>query len=214
MKRLLLIFMVMMLGAAGAVRAADPAPDPEARWQALLTAAKSGSGPVDWQALRFAFSDRPSFDEVDFSLQPLRQAMMQARQAHDFAKMLAVARQIIDKDYVDGLAHMMAMTAYAELKQQADSDRERAISVGIFKSIETGDGLSAAAAFTVISVGEEYELMYALGRQVTQQSLVHQDGHSYDVLETVGPGGDKKTIYFQIDRVWARESKAFGGGQP
>jgi hypothetical protein len=35
--------------------------DAEAKYQALLTAAKANPEAADWQALRFAYADRPSF---------------------------------------------------------------------------------------------------------------------------------------------------------
>jgi hypothetical protein len=103
----------------------------------------------------------------------------------------------------------MASVAYAGLKQQADSDRERAIAVGLLKSIETGDGLSAAKAFTVINVHEEYQLMAARGRRVVRQSLISQDGHAYDALDTVDQTGDTAKYYFVIDRVMAAERRQF-----
>lgn len=100
----------------------------------------------------------------------------------------------------------MASVAYAGLKQPVDSERERAIALGLLKSIETGDGLSAARPFTVINVREEYQLMAARGRRVTHQSLVSENGHAYDVLETADQRGDTAKFYFLIDRVLAAES--------
>jgi hypothetical protein len=215
MKRLVVAVGLLALGGGWAARAADAPPaDPAARYQALLAQAKAGPAPADWQALRFAFADTPDFDAVDRGLTPARGKMLQARRADDFPTVLAQAKLVLDKDYVDGLGHLMAAVSYRELKQEPDAQREEAIAIAIFKSMQTGDGLTPATAFTVISVGEEYALMYARERRVTAQRLINQDGHVYDLLDTVGAKGDAAAFYFQIDRIWARETKMFGGAKP
>jgi len=203
MLRSALSVLLLVIGFAVSAQAADKSP--EAKYQALLAAAKAGTGPVDWQALRFAYADQPSVNVMDDGLGAVRKSMMTARQANNFPELLTDAKQIIDKDYVDGLAHLMASVAYAGLKQPADSDRERGIALGLLKSIETGDGLSPAKAFTVINVREEYQLMAAWGRRVTKQSLISQDGHAYDALDTVDQRGDMARFYFLIDRIMAAE---------
>ena len=43
-----------------AARTAE-APDAEAKYQAMLAAAKAAPAATDWQALRFAHADQPSF---------------------------------------------------------------------------------------------------------------------------------------------------------
>jgi hypothetical protein len=205
MKRLL-VSIVLAVAVCGAVQAAPNEAD--VRYQAMVAAAKADPKAADWQALRFAFADRPGFMGLDMSLNDTRRKMLAARRSGDFKALLAQANAIIDQDYVDGQAHLYAGVAMAAL-QQPDAAREQSTAVAIFKSMQTGDGLTAATAFTVISVGEEYELMFARQRQVTGQSLQNVDGHAYDVLSTVGRNGDTVTFYFLIDRVMAAEAKAF-----
>jgi len=200
-------WIVLVAALCGAAQA--PPSDPDARYQAMVTAAKADPTVVDWQALRFAFADRPGFMASNLSLNDMRKRMLAARQSSDFKELLAQANAIIDRDYVDGQAHMLAGVAMAAL-QQPDAARETSTAVAIFKSIQTGDGLTPATAFTVISVSEEYELMVARQRRVTHQSLQNANGHAYDVLETIGRNGDAVTFYFLIDRVVAMEVKMFG----
>jgi len=40
---------------------------------------------------------------------------------------------------------------------------------------------------------------------VTKQSLISQDGHAYDALDTVDQRGDMAKFYFLIDRIMAAE---------
>lgn len=202
----LLVSAILAVTACGAVQAAPN--DSDARYQTMVAAAKADPNATDWQALRFAFADRPGFMELNRNLENTRKKMITARRSSDFKELLAQANAIIDQDYVDGQAHLLAGGAMAAL-QQPDAARERSIAVAIFKSIQTGDGLTPKTAFTVISVSEEYELMFARQRRVTGQSLQNVDGHAYDVLSTTGRDGDAVDFYFLIDRVLAAEAKAF-----
>jgi hypothetical protein len=204
--RRLLVSVVFTAALCGAVQAAPN--DADARYQAMVAAAKADPQTVDWQALRFAFADRPSFMQLNMSLNDTRKKMLAARRSRDFNELLAQANAIIDQDYVDGQAHMLAGVAMAAL-QQPDAAREQSTAIAILKSIQTGDGLTPGTAFTVISVSEEYELMFARQRKVNRQLLQNANGHAYDVLETTGRNGDAVTFYFLIDRVMAAEAKAF-----
>jgi hypothetical protein len=202
-RRWTLLILALALVAAPARSVAQ---DAEARYQGLLAAAKAGQA-VDWQAMRFAYADRPSFNVMDTSQNAALKTMFTALNGGDFAGALAAAKREIDADYVDADAHLVAAIADDKLGDAAGSARERAIALGLWKSMETGDGKTAASAFTVISVGEEYSLMRAHQRRVTEQALVNAGGHSYDVLTTVAQGGgDVQTCYFLIDRVLAAEA--------
>jgi hypothetical protein len=204
-----------LLAAAGAWAQTPKAPkppqaaaqSPDARYQALVTAAKAGDASVDWQAMRFAYADRPSFSpEAGDDEAAHARKMREDYQTGDFANAIEEAKAVMDVDFVDAEAHLIASQAYAKRGDQLSAGREQAIAVGLLKSIQTGDGSSAAQAFTVIRVKEEYVMMATSGRRVTRQSLQQIEGHSYDVLETVNRAGETATVYFQIDRVRAAEA--------
>jgi hypothetical protein len=198
---LALVWAVLMAAVHGLAQ------DPEARYQSLLEAAKAGDKTVDWQALRFAYADRPGFTStVEGDERTHALAMRQAFKAGDYAGAIVEAKAVMDEDFVDPEAHLIASQAYAKSRFVGEAQREKAMAVGLLTSIQTGDGRSAATAYSVISVKEEYVLMATSGRRVTRQSLTQQDGHSYDVLETVDSAGAVATFYFQIDRVLAAES--------
>jgi hypothetical protein len=207
--------MLALLGVAHAVAFLHPAAqaedgqDAEAKYQAMLAAAKADPESTDWPALRFAYADRPSF--LPTVANEGRKAMHAALAASDWQGLLAAANKLIDIDFVDGEAHMAAGTAYGKLGGQPDDEkREHAIAAHLFRSIRpNGNGKSFEQAFVVIGVAEEYEAVVSvLGRRMVHQSLVSGPDHlGYDVLETTGRDGDKVTYYFQIGRVLAAESR-------
>jgi hypothetical protein len=189
--------------AASAALAATPG-DPEARYQELLAAAKAAAPNADWLALRNAFAQRPGFKILSQSA--AKRQMFESAEKSDCATALPAAKAVIEEAYVDIDAHLVAAFCEENAGDAAAARLDRDIGAGLIASVRTGDGLSPATAFTPIDVDEEYALMRALGAKVTQQALAQQDGHSYDVLSTLGAGGQPATYYFLIDRVLAAEA--------
>ena len=122
------------------------------------------------------------------------------------------AVEVTAVEVVDADAHMVAAFCEDAAGDGAASKLDRDIGVGLIRSIETGDGLSAASAFTPITVDEEYALMRALGQKVQSQDLVRQGGHAYDLLSTLDEKGQRGAYWFVIDRVLAAESAALTPG--
>lgn len=192
------------------LNAAVVAQDAEGRYQTLLAAAKASAPQVDWGALRLAYADRPGFQVLSQSA--ARRQMLEAANASNCKDALPSAHAVIAEDYVDADAHLVAAFCEDATGDAVASKLDRDIGVGLLRSIETGDGLSAATAFTPIDVDEEYTLMRALGQKVQSQDLVRQGGHAYDVLSTLDEKGQRGSYWFAIDRVLAAESAALTPG--
>src|ERR1700761_350470 len=92
------LMLVFALGSALPAAAFDA--ESEARYQALLAAAKgAGDQPVDWQALRFAYADSAEFDLYGLRSDATRKAMFQALNSSDYKGAIAAAKTILDQDY-------------------------------------------------------------------------------------------------------------------
>jgi hypothetical protein len=189
------------------VRPADAA-DNAADYRSMIAAAKKGDGPIDWQALRFAYAETTDFDLFGTLNAGTRKKMWELFEAGNFAAAAAEAGRLLERDYVDIDAHMICSIAYGKLGDAAQEKLHRDAVVGILESIRTGDGLTPATAFTVISTGEEYGVLHALGLHPKRQNLVHESGHAYDRLDVADRDGKPQSLYFMIDRVLAAEAKA------
>jgi hypothetical protein len=177
----------------------------EMRYQTLLTAAKAGGGAIDWGALRLSYADSAEFNLSGDRTDAARKAMFQAINASDDKGALAQAKLILDQDYVDIDAHVVSDVAYQHLGDAASAKREHDIVLGLLRSVRTGDGATPATAFTVISVGEEYAVMRAFDMTVSDQALIQNAGHSYDLLNVTDADGKPQRFYFLIDRIIAAE---------
>ncbi len=198
------LFLLCLLLVPLAEASADEAED---KYQALLKAAQADPANADWQALRFAYAETPEFNVASDPEGDDRKAIYEAFEVGDYKKALAAAKAVIARAFVDLQAHRYAAVAYKHLNNPAGLDSEMRIASGLMDSIMTGDGLSPGAAFTVISVNEEYELLHSLGLQVTKQALITTEGHSYDLMSTIDADGKAQDYYFLIDRVLAAEAK-------
>jgi hypothetical protein len=69
------------------------------------------------------------------------------------------------------------------------------------RSITAGkDGKSAATAWSVVTVDEEYFILRMLDAKLTRQRLVSTGGHHYDVMQTVDAETNAGvTYYFNVD---------------
>lgn len=199
--------MSALLAATTTPAHAAPPPGPEARYEAMLAVAKAGK-PVDWRAMRYAYADRPGFNVLGDGLDPVRKQMFSALQAMDYAGAITAAQEVIDKDFVDADAHLVTFLSYVKLGQGQKGFRDRDIGLGLIVSMQTGDGKTPATALTVINVAEEYAYLRALSLHPNGQSLIHDGGHSYDVLNVTDQSGQTQSVYFLIDRVVADEAKA------
>jgi hypothetical protein len=199
-----------MLTCLLALTVARPALAADATAYAAQAAAARAAQPdkVDWQALRFAYADSPDVDLVGDKTDAARKAMFQALNGGDANTAIVWAGRILAVDFADIDAHVVLNLAYQQAGQAAQAQREHETVVAILRSIRTGDGSSPAQAFTVISVGEEYQVMRAFAMSVKKQALVEANGHSYDRLDVVDGDGKAHTFFFLVDRVLAAEAKA------
>jgi len=76
------------------------------------------------------------------------------------------------------------------------------VSNHIQKVMAEGDGLTAASAFKVSSVKDEYEILQVLGLEIVSQSLVVLKKKSYDVLTAKDDAGVVRELWFDVSRFY------------
>lgn len=174
-------------------------PDAKKRYGELLEKAKKGEA-VDFREMRLAFFETPEYNPMTgmFDYRALNAPLSQG----DYAGAVKAAESVLEKNFVDLNAHMVAYIAHRETKNEEKAKYHRAIADGLLESIKaTGDGKSPQTAFEVISISEEYAMFRALGVRAVKQSLVQDNGHSYDAVVVVDPRTNQQTTYyFNVDK--------------
>ncbi|HKP36630.1 MAG TPA: DUF4919 domain-containing protein [Pyrinomonadaceae bacterium] len=197
----LLIALFLALGAATLQAQPKPAQNQKASFADLLQRAKKGDQTLDFGALRFAYTETADYNPYNSNREE-RQKMFAGINAEQYQQVVASAEIILAKNFVDLNGQFGAFVGNRELGNTQKADLHKFLFEGLVHSIEkSGDGKSPETAFVVISVDEEYVLLNWMGLRATGQELVHQNGHSFDLMKAV----DKKTnatvsYYFNIDK--------------
>ena len=148
----------------------------------------------------------------------VRKTLSDQYNKEEYEKMAEMAPTLYDESPVNIDALYKVSIAFYELKQIEDLHRYYKTYLGLVQSILTlGDGLSAEEALMVMSTSDEYSILGYLGEQNLMQSLIHDNGHSYDAL-TVKKGDEEDesdedvSYYFNIDLPFNSLSKSFDSG--
>jgi hypothetical protein len=182
-------------------------------YDALLAQLKSGNTAIDFQALRFARAEQPGYNPYAALADPDKGDLIRAMAANNVDQVATIANRIINRDYTDIDAHAALATVLERRGQTQEAAFERAVADGLLRSIQqSADGMSPETAYVVIGVAEEYTLLGAMGVQVARQSLIQADRGPVDALEVVSQNGERRTVYFDVSRLFNAMSR-LGGAQ-
>ena len=154
-RRSLLLALTVTLGAS-----AVQAQEPPSVYSQLVERLKSGDRTVDFTEFRMAFTDTPAYNGL--MMLAYRQ-LWNTLNTKDFEAALKVVDSVLERNYAEPNAHMVATIAHAQLGRQQESQFHRFIADGLLKSIMSqGDGRTRETAYRVIDVSEEFALFRAL----------------------------------------------------
>lgn len=167
----------------------------------LLERAKKSDATVDFKELRLAYTETPEYSPYGGDREA-RRNMFASLNAKEYEQALEPAGKILAKNFVDLNAHFVSYVANRELGRSEKATFHKFMFDGLMKSITGhGDGKTAEAAFVVISTDEEYIFFNFVGLRPAGQSLVNQNGHSYDRMMANDPKTNEAVVYFfNIDK--------------
>ncbi len=169
-------------------------------YASLLARVKTGDLTVDFKRLRFSYMESPERRKAKDTSEE-KKDMFGALDSKDYKKAIEKAEVVLASEFVDMEGHFVEYIAYRELQEPSKSVFHKAIYSGLLKSItDSRDGKSKETAYVVISTNEEYVLLNVLGLRPWKQSVIHDGGHSYDLLEVRNPNTNQTVkLYFNID---------------
>lgn len=182
---------------------ASAASDATARYRALVERLKNADWTVDLGDLREAYTETPDYRAT---MMGMYQQLWRPLSAGDFPAALKVAEAVLERNYVEVNAHMVAFFAHTQLGNPARAAFHRAVSDGLLRVIMAGgDGSTAGTAWKVIDISEEYAVMRALNVTMQSQALqMNPDGPKLDVLRVLDNRTKaERTLYFNVDRSMA-----------
>ena len=173
-------------------------------YEALVARAKGGDATLDYRALRDAYAQSPHYQPYGGDFDDARKAMISAFNAHDCANALGAADKVEAAIFIDITAHLVSRHCFDQAGDKAKADLHRAIAHGLMDSIiASGDGKTTKTAFLVVTINEEYDALSAFQLQLGTQTLVQDDGHTFDRMDAKTKSQQNVTLFFQIDRPMA-----------
>ena len=169
------------------------------QYAVLLASLKAGKTDIDYARLRLSYMDSPEYKQAKDTTDA-EKAMAKALNAKDYPAALTQAETVLASNYVNIDAHFVAYVANREMGATDRAQFHHTVFLGLIDSIRSsGDGKSPATAWVVISVDEEYAVLQVLGFTSSGQSLLQQNGHSYDVMKAKNDAGTEQTFFFNVD---------------
>lgn len=180
-------------------------------YEDLLGKLKKGDTGIDFKKLRFAFTETNNYSPYGNRSEDAGK-MAQLFRDKNYKEALKSAEKVLETSYVDLNAHFVAAISYNEIGNSEKAEFHGKVYRGLIDSILKGkDGKSAATAYEVIYVPEEYALLNYLGYRRGSQALVTENGSKFDVLTVTDPKNNETLkLYFNIDTVWKGYEKVFG----
>jgi hypothetical protein len=199
-------------GAAGAAAQEGATPSPLAggdlAYATALVAAKANPARADFRDLRLAFTQSRAYVPYRAGYPDQGPAMAAAMKAEEWPKVAQLAQAALDASYVRMRPHFYASLAYRRLGDRERAAHHRAFFDGLYRSIVEGsDGQSAATAYQVISIEEEYDVLAVRRLRKDQQAITDRDGRKIDVITARGADGAVITLYFDVTLAWARSGE-------
>jgi hypothetical protein len=186
----------------------DPPPD-DASYKALLAELKGGQTNIDYAVFREAYANSAHYDP--YGEPPGRNAMLAASKAHDCGALLDAANRVLNDDFTDIEAHILAANCGEERGDKSSAKFHHDVAMGLIRSIaRSGDGTTATSPYIVMAVKEEYAFLYSQGYHVTTQALVKCGTGECDAMSVEDHGGKKTTFFFDVSRPMVWLTKQFG----
>lgn len=164
----------------------------------LLEKVKRGDLTIDFTELRMKYAASPEYDPEEGSLETVN---MYARlDTNNYDGALSLANTVLEKQYVNIDAHIVASRACQALHDETSAGRHYNIAMGLVNSIlHSGSGASPASAYKVISESEERAVSRLMNWFLFTKSTTYRGKRRYDEWEVFDPGtSSEATVYFDV----------------
>lgn len=192
--RSVLILLTATLAASGL-----QAQEPDAYSQ-LVDRLKSGDRTVDFTELRMAFAETANYNGM---MMGVYRQLWNPLNTKDFEGALKIVDAVLQRNYAEPNAHMVAAIAHSQLGRQEESQFHRFVAEGLVRSIMSqGDGKTQETAYRVIDISEEYAVFRMMGLTPRSQGAsAPKDGEP--IVDTMtlldNRTKEERVMYFAVE---------------
>jgi hypothetical protein len=193
-RRSAVVLLTLTLGAS-----AFQAQEPNA-YNQLVERLKSGDRTVDFTELRMAFTETAAYNGM---MMGVYRQLWNPLNTKDFEGALKVVDFVLQRNYAEPNAHMVAAIAHAQLGRQEESQFHRFVADGLVRSIMSqGDGKTQETAYRVIDISEEYAVFRMMGLTPRSQAAsAPKDGEPIvDTMTLIDiRTKEERVMYFAVE---------------
>lgn len=171
---------------------------------------ESGKLDIDYAEFRDSFLDSKQFDRKDTAYDNAKKSMFQAAQDGKDQNVMELAQKMLSIDYTSMVAHKYLSLAYKYSGDSLNYHKHFDIEMGLIRSItKSGDGKTCETGWHATQIEEEYFLIRMIEGDFKSQSLIYGKNNTCDKMEFVNKEGKTEYIFFEINKLFESEMKAF-----
>ena len=164
------------------------------------------------RALKEDYSPYSSPKEMDEIYSLLRQSTVSQKDAE---RIIALSEAMAETDPSEPRAYWYQFIGHSIMMDRYGGDT-LAVSKSSFQFnmalaaiLSSGNGKDMSQAIYVTSTSHEYFILQMYELRFTNQSLMHEAGHSYDKMSVEENEYGVKAMYFNIDLIWKKNMSLF-----
>lgn len=185
-----------------ALRSSDPQSVTRERttYAVLVDRLKAADRTVDFTELRMAFTETPAYSGM---MMGFYQPLWRTLNARDFEGALKIADRVLQQNYAEPNAHMVAASAHRELGHTEQAEFHSFVADGLLRSVTSqGDGKTVETAYHVIDISEEYALFRSMSLTLKAQGIVGPPVDGAPIVDRVvvvdGRTSEERVIFFSV----------------
>lgn len=168
-------------------------------------------GDTDFFYLRMAFTKTKNYSPYSVFESKMMDSVKKYTEMKKYDRSQTFINKILEINFCYIPAHFHAAFIYTQNGDSVRSEFHKRIYHRLLESIETyGNGASPNHAFWVISTGEEYAYLRWNGWYSSGQSLITEDGQSFDLMKVKDKQTDREfDVYFNVSLLFKKRNQIF-----
>lgn len=171
---------------------------------------ESGKTEIDYVDFRNSFLQSKQFIKKSKNYDSLKKLVYAEIKNKNYSEVVRLTKAMLSIDYTSLFAHKYLQQTYKILGDTTNRNKYHDIELGLLYSItRSGDGNTCETGWHVIQIEEEYFILSMIGADLQKQSISSSGKNNCDKMIVKTEEGETKTYYFEANKVFEMEQKAF-----
>jgi hypothetical protein len=171
---------------------------------------ESGELDIDYTDFRNSFLDSKQFRKKGTNYDSLKKQVYAEIRNKNYQGVVSLTTAMLSIDYTSMFAHKYLQQTYKILGDTVNQKKYHDIEFELLYSItRSGDGKTCETGWHVTQIEEEYFILNMMGAEMQSQSISKGGKNACDKMVVKTEEGEKKTYYFEANKVFEQERKLF-----